>query len=143
MSQPFRYVLAVFAGVVAAVIVIWAVQSVGHAIYPLPEGLDPRDTDAIAGYVETAPFGALVFPLVAWIVGTFVGGLVASYVARTRPMVFAGIVGALLLISSVVNLISIPHPTWFMIAAIILIPAAAYGASRFATRSFGPPPSNP
>ena len=138
MSQPFRYVLAVVAGVIAAFIVVWAIESVSHAVYPPPEGLDLTDRAALRTYVDGLPVGALLFVLIAWIVATFVGGVVSCFIARERTIVFAGIVGGVLLVASIVNMIAIPHPTWFLIAAIILIPAAAYAASRFATRSFGP-----
>jgi len=47
-----RKILAVLMGVVAGGVFNMAIVNVSHAVYPLPEGLDPHDFDAFRAHVE-------------------------------------------------------------------------------------------
>ena len=62
-----RNLLAGFGGVVIAGLTIWAIESVGHLVYPPPEGLDFADPDAMQAYIATLPAGAMIFVVAAWL----------------------------------------------------------------------------
>ncbi len=121
-----RKILAVVFGVVAAVIVIIAIEALGHAIYPPPAGLDFTNRGAMETYVAGLPVGALLSVMLAWLAATFAGGLLACFIGREKPYVFAGIVGALVLTGTVINLMSIPHPLWFSVTSVVAIIATAF-----------------
>ncbi|HEY5782232.1 MAG TPA: hypothetical protein VIT66_10275, partial [Lysobacter sp.] len=69
-----RTILGMLVGVVVAVLVIMAMEMLGHHFYPPPSGLDvtdPANEAAFAQFVATMPFGGKVMVLLAWLVGTF------------------------------------------------------------------------
>lgn len=121
-----RDAAAAVAGLVTAFALIYAIELLGHTFYPPPEGLDFSDPDVMQPYIASLPIAALLFPMVAWFVGTFVGSLVASAIGTARPIVFATIVGMLVLAGTIANLIWIPHPLWFSIAAVAGIIGSAW-----------------
>ncbi len=125
-----KNVLAVVLGVVVAVILIMAVETLGHSVYPPPTDLDFTDIDTMAAYVDGLPLGALLFVMLAWLIGTFGGGILACFIVKSRPAVYAAIIGGLVLLGTVINLVSIPHPTWFSITSIVAIIATAWMTGR-------------
>jgi hypothetical protein len=125
-----RKIFAVVIGVVVAVILIILVEMLGHTIYPMPPGLDLENAEALRAYVMTAPIGALLFVMGAWLVATLVGGLLACFIAKESPLVYSAIIGGLVLMGTVINLISIPHPLWFSITSVLAIIATIFVTSR-------------
>jgi len=129
MSPTLRSVLAVVFGLILGAAVILAVQALGHQVYPIPEGLDVRDPEALKAYVAEAPVGVLLFVLAAYALGSFAGGAFAGWYARRAPATHGLIVGAVLLAGGVANLLMIPHPAWFAVACVaVFVPAAYLGA---------------
>lgn len=126
----FRNVLAVVLGVVLAFVLIMVVERLGHVVYPPPADVDFTDPAAIGAYVQTVPAPALLLVLAAWLTGTICGGLLACFVAKNRPMVYASIVGGLVLIGTAVNLYMIPHPTWFAVVSLLTIVVATWFTGR-------------
>ena len=127
-----RDVGAAIAGIVTAFALILGIEHVGHMIYPPPEGLDFSDAEAMQPYVASLPAPALLFPMFAWFIATFVGTLVASVLGTARPIIFAVVVGTLILAGTITNLIWIPHPLWFSVIAILGIIASAWLAVMLA-----------
>jgi hypothetical protein len=125
-----RKIFAVVLGVVVAVVVIIAIEALGHAVYPVPEGLDITNTEAMQAYVAGLPIGALLFVMGAWLVATLAGGLLACFIARETPLVYSAIVGGLVLLGTIINLISIPHPSWFSITSLLAIIAMIFVTGR-------------
>jgi hypothetical protein len=139
-----RAVVAVVAGLIAAIVLIAVIEAVGHSYYPVPGHLDPFSPDPevqaeFRNFVANLPLGALLFVLGAWIVGTFAGGWVAAYVAAVRPAVFANIVGVAILILCFINLAMLPHPIWFIVATVIGVPFASLLATWLAPKGHRPP----
>jgi hypothetical protein len=95
-----RKILAVVLGIVAAVIIIIAIEALGHAIYPPPGDLDITNREAMEAYVAGLPLAALLFVMVAWIAATFAGGLLACFIAKQMPLIYASIVGVLVLLGT-------------------------------------------
>ena len=130
MAKALRNILAALAGLVCAGLIIMAIEWLGHDIYPVPAGVDPNDPSQVSAYVSTLPFQALLFPLVAWIIGSFTGGLLAAMISRRHPMLLSGIVGALILLGAAANFAMISHPLWMIIAAAVGIPSASWLAGH-------------
>lgn len=125
------------AGVIVAMVFVWLVQRVGHAVYPPPPGLDVNDAGAMTAYIETLPIGAFLFVIASYFFGTFGGTFLACRIAGSQPMLFAGLVGGLMLIAMAMNIAMIPHPTWFVVAAIIAIIVAAWLGQLSGSRRAG------
>ena len=122
----FRKIAAVLLGVAVAVAIVAAVEALGHAVYPVPADIDFNDPVRFQEYVSGLPAGAFLFVLGSWVLWTLIGGLLACFVARERPFLYAMIVGGAILATTVVNLIIIPHPLWFSATAVIAIAIVSY-----------------
>lgn len=125
-----RKISAVVLGVVTAVVLIIAIEALGHAIYPPPAGLDAADFEALQAYIMNAPIAALLMVMAAWLIAALVGGLLACFIARETPLIYATIVGGLVLLGTIVNLLSIPHPLWFSITSVLAIIATIFVTGR-------------
>ncbi|WP_158982196.1 hypothetical protein [Lysobacter panacisoli] len=122
-----RTILGMLVGVVVAVVVIAAVEVIGHGFYPPPAGLDPLDPAneaAFAAFVAAMPFMGKLIVLLAWVLGTFAGALAAAKIARHQTA--AALLVALVIVTLVITMITkIPHPTWLSIGGVLLpIPIA-------------------
>ncbi len=125
-----RKILAVVAGLVTGFILAAIFETFDTFLYPPPPELDRSNIEQMNAYIQTLPIGAFLILLAAWVVATFGGGVVAWIIAKEKPMMFASIIGALLLAASVVNLVMIPHPTWFSISAVVGILLATFLAGK-------------
>ena len=118
----------VLLGMVAAISVMFVLESVAHSIYPSPAGLDFNKREAVRAFIFGLPFGAFALLILAYVAASFVGGLVSSVLAGRESRTPALIVGALLTVSGVANLVAMPHPLWFMIvSSSVYLPSAWLG----------------
>jgi len=134
MIPILRSVGAVILGVVAAGILIAGIQYLGHRLYPPPPGVDMSDIESVKVWLPQAPFLALLPVLVAYAVGTFVGAWLAARLAGRAPLLHGLILGALFLVAGIMNLRSLPHPTWFWAPNIAEFPVAAFLGAWMARR---------
>ena len=124
-----RGIAGTVTGVLVAALTISGVEWLGHRLYPPPAGLKADDFEALAAHVATMPIGALLFVLLAWLLGVFVGGLLAALLAGRRPRLYAGVIAAVILLGAIANFAMIPHPAWFMALTVLVLPLAGFAAA--------------
>lgn len=134
MHPTVRLLVGLLSGIVAAFVTVMLIETVGHAIYPTPQGLDMNDPAALAAYVEALPLGAKLFVLTAWLSGTADGVFVACLVARRRYRLCAAVIAVLLVLATAANLWLFPHPLWLAAAGLLGIPLVAYATARLCAR---------
>lgn len=127
-----RNIGAAILGLATAVILVILIEWLGHVIYPPPPDLDTNDADAMRTFYSQLPLLALLFPMIAWFVGTFSGTLLACFIGTARPIAFAVAIGTLMLAATISNLILIPHPLWFSIISVAGVAGCAWLAMQFA-----------
>jgi hypothetical protein len=113
---------AVVAGLAAAFVLVTVVELICSRIYPLPPGLP------IADAVKTMPLGAFLILLGGWFIGTLAGSWTAAKIANSR--VTGAIVGAVIFAAAILNMVMIPHPTWFMATAFAVFFIGAVAGTR-------------
>lgn len=111
-------------GFIVAGTVVGMVERIGHIAYPPPAGMDPSDPESIKAFMSQIPMGALLFIVVAWMVGSLAGSYTATRIARHSPRLCAAAVGGMMLFASVFMMITIPTPAWFWAAALVGVPLA-------------------
>jgi len=126
-----RTIFGTLGGLVIGLIIIMAVESLGHIMYPPPAGVDLKDPEQLKTLMDQVPFGAKLGVLVAWGLGIFGGGMAAVFLTGRKKLP-ATIVAALLLAGAGATLIMIPHPFWMVIGTPIVTFLGWYGATRFA-----------
>ena len=132
-----RKITAVVLGALLALLVRLCTQLFFHAQYPSPPGADLHNAQQARAYFETIPMGSLVVVLIAWGAVTLLGAWFAGFIAKEKPLFYAAFVGLLVLVATVINFIDIPHPSWFMISAVFVIPIAAWMGGMMGERSLG------
>jgi hypothetical protein len=132
MSPAVRYAIALVVGIVVAFGLVAAIESLGHRLFPPPKDVNWNDPNVLRDYVQRLPIGALLFVVAAWVIATFTGGFAAARIARARPMLFAGIVGGLVLCATIANLVMIPHPVWIAVTGLGGIVIATVAAGKLA-----------
>ena len=141
-----RSILAVVGGFIVSMGTIMGVHMIGQFIYPLPNGVDPSDTEKLRELLPTMPLGALLMVVLAWESGAFVGGLIAALIAGRARCVHAGIIGAWVLLGTIRNFRMLPgHPEWMIIAGLVLPLPVSLLAGKIVATLLPPPPaaSNP
>ena len=126
-----KNIAAGIAGIIIAGLLVWLVEMLGHTVYPPPTDLSFADPDAMGAYIDTLPLGALLFVAAAWFIGTLGGTAAACKIGDAKPMIFAGVVGGLMLIGTLFNLVTIPHPLWFSILGLVGIAVGAWLGMTF------------
>lgn len=131
MKILLRNILAAMAGVVAAGLLIAVIQNINLRIYPPPPGLDYRDAEAMAAYLPTLPLGAFIGVLLSYFIGVAAGAWLAARISISRHGRQGMMVGALFFVASIANLLRLPHPVWFWVANLVLVPLAAWLGLHF------------
>ncbi|GAB5458402.1 MAG: hypothetical protein Hens3KO_14320 [Henriciella sp.] len=126
-----RIILGLICGAVAAVILVFALETLGHLIFPPPEGLDLKDPEVQKTLMEQIPLGAKIAVLVAWFAGAFGGGIVATRITKQSWAAWA--IGGFMLLMSGITLTMFPHPAWMIAGAVILPLLAAWMVSKTTT----------
>jgi hypothetical protein len=129
-ADMLRPVLAVVAGVVVGVVLIWVVENIGLYLFPPPPDIDMTDPDSLRTMMQRAPLGALLSVLVGWTLGAFTASLTAIRVSRLGVPWPGWAAAGILLAMSVVNMVMIPHPFWFVAASLLFMSAAGWGGGR-------------
>jgi len=120
-----RYFLALLSGMLVGYLVIFGIEMISVSMYPPPQNLNPMNYEDLVKMMETIPTAALLIIGLAHIAGTFTGGIVALLIAYRNKWVGYGFAG-LMLALTVFNLITIPHPFWFVIFDICGVLFAAF-----------------
>ena len=123
-----RNIIAVIIGIVAAGVATYFVQSISNGLFPFPPELDTTDIEAMKEHVSNLPPLAFVIVMVAHFIGALCGALVACIVASTHQFRIALFIGVFMLAMGIINVLTIPHPAWFVIADIFMyLPGALLG----------------
>ncbi len=125
-SSVARSILGTVAGVITAGIVVLVIELAGMAIYPPPAGMNPADPETIRTHLAAMPIGAFLAVLAAWASGALLGTWVAGRISGSGARWPGLVAGAIFAAACAFNLVALPHPIWFAIAALILVPAAVW-----------------
>jgi len=120
-------------GVLAALAVAWTItfliETLASRMLPLPPGVNPLDADDLKRALEAGeiPISAMVLVLCGWLLAAYAGGVISHRIASKSGAVLVFTV--LFTTVVVLNLISIPHPTWMWIGGCLGVPLVALGAA--------------
>ena len=128
-----RNISSVIIGIIVGLFAIMALHQLGMVFYPLPEGVDMNDSDAIAEYIKIAPLGALLLVMFAHLGGTFLAAVASTFISKEKNICF--IIGSVFTIFGLMNLYQLPHPMWFNIEAVLYLPSAYLGYTLIAIRN--------
>jgi hypothetical protein len=73
-------------------------------------------------------------PLIGWVAGAFLGGLVAALVARKWQTMSGTLVGLIILSLGGTTMMEFRHPAWFILLALLLVVPAGWLGGTLAER---------
>ncbi len=132
MSSIGRRVLGLCAGLLVGVVVIGAIEAVGHAAFPPPAGTDLADRQARAELIASAPAGLSLVTAAAWLVGSLAAALLARTIEGPGRAVATTIAGTLLVLAGVSNVVALPYPAWFRVLGPAALAAGSLAGGRLA-----------
>ncbi|HZD85382.1 MAG TPA: hypothetical protein VE052_05670 [Gemmatimonadaceae bacterium] len=130
MHPTIRSALVLLGGVVAAVVVVGLMDALAGSLYALPPGTDPSNPESFRQAVATLPAQAFLLLLAGWVLAGGIGAYIAARLATHARATHGLIVAFFVLVATVGNLATIPHPVWMWPASIIFIPAAGWVATK-------------
>ncbi|MBL8544963.1 MAG: hypothetical protein JNL81_00780 [Hyphomonadaceae bacterium] len=123
-----RVILGIAIGVAVGIGLVMAGDAINHRLWPPPPEVQITNPEAIRDYMRTAPITSLLGLPVTWTIAAFAAAFAGAKIAAKS---WAGwIAGALVFALTCLNLAMIPHPAWMLVAAIVLVPAAAWLGGR-------------
>jgi len=110
--------IGVVLGIVVGMFVMMSLHLTTTLVYPLPEGIDfmsqePENQARLNEWFGTLPTGAFLLAVVCHGLGCMSGAFVAMLVSGRRSLAPPLIVGLFFTACGIMNLSSIPHPSWF------------------------------
>jgi hypothetical protein len=129
-KASMKRILAVLAGCIVSVLVIFMSEAISHSMNPPPADFDPTNAEQLKELMANAPFLALFMVQIGAFLGAFVGGVVATSVMKLEDKVPALLVGAVLTVLGSINLLMIPHPLWFNITTFMVYVLGSYSGYR-------------
>ena len=119
-----RIVLGVIIGAAIGVAIVSLGDYLNHRFFPPPPDVQVTNPEAIRAWMAEAPILSLLGLPVTWTVAALAAAFAG---AKIGARAWAGwIAGALIVAATALNLMLIPHPVWVLIAAIALVPLAAW-----------------
>lgn len=141
MPLVLKKILALVLGLVVCVATVALLEQLNHSWFvpssaSTPDAHDPSVANA---YMKNLPVAAYLMVLFAWLAGTAIGIAVASLLIKRVSRLFVPVITGMMMLSTIANFYLLPHPTWLMIAAVVLIPSTGVGAGLWLSRYFAKP----
>ena len=95
-------------------------------LFPMAEGTDMQDPEQMKAYIASLPAPAFAMVLAAHVGQAGIGGWIAARLGRSRPMLLAGVIGALTVAGAVYNQIALEGPAWMWIDVPLIVAATWY-----------------
>ena len=108
-------IIGVIAGLIAALVVIFGVEWIDTALYPLPL-VESDDPAALTQVILAMPLGAKLLIVGGYPLGAFVGSAVALRLSQWRPS--GWIVAGVIALGGIASVITIPRPVWMQVASV-------------------------
>jgi hypothetical protein len=152
-----RSIAAIIAGWFVSILVIGIIEFVNFAAFRPNDGtplfakakLLAEDKAAMQAHLRSMPESALYAVVVAWIAGATLGGAVAARIAGRAPVIHAGIIGVIVVASTIANAAMMKrdydyvHPEWALFVGLILAACLSLAAGVAVAKLRPVPPANP
>lgn len=110
-----KNILSFIVGLISGSILNMLIIQISPYIVPPPAGADITTVDGLSKSIHLFTPLHFLFPFLAHALGTFLGALVASFMAKSHQLLLSAIIGIFFLIGGIINAIILPAPIWFEI----------------------------
>jgi hypothetical protein len=113
MINVIRNIAAVLLGLVVGSLTNGYLISISSKVIPPPTGVDVKTLEGLKAGIHLFEPKHFLFPFLAHALGTFVGALIATFIATNNKFRYALAIGILFLIAGIINIAMLPAPIWF------------------------------
>ncbi|MEZ5345562.1 MAG: hypothetical protein R2681_08415 [Pyrinomonadaceae bacterium] len=128
----FRIALGIIVGLISATLVFLAFQMLNTSFFPPPEGVDFSDQEGMKKFIEGLPATGFLLVLAGYAVGVLAAGFIARKISRHASVGAPIVIGGLFSVGWIMNVLSVPHPTWVVVAGIFIFLPFTYLGHRLA-----------
>lgn len=134
----WRKLLGILGGIAAGAAIATVTEWIDGVLHPPPASIDPGNVESYRVYVARLPASAFVLLLCGHALGSIAAGAIATLIARRAALWPAVVAGVALFLGGAVNVIALPHPTWFVgLDLACYVPLAWLGARLTAQQDGG------
>jgi hypothetical protein len=131
MGRAFAGILL---GIAIAVALVFVIERVAGLIYPLPPDFNMQDPEAVRARIASLPMWVILAVMLGWLVGTGLGAWAAVRIARTAKLWPGLTVAGVIFLATLYNVVTIPHPVWFVALSLVTIPIAGWLGAKAGRR---------
>jgi hypothetical protein len=113
-----RNVLPVIIAALVAMLILTGLEHYTFHLFPLPAGTDMYDEESAQKAIKSLPVQALYMQLANYAVSSFLGGVLATLLAKRERRWPAITVGIVLTLGGIINSLTLHEPTWFFVASL-------------------------
>jgi len=128
--------IAFVSALLSSFIVITIIESAEHWLFPIPENSELGDVAHVEQYSIMLPVYALLIMLLAYIFGSFTGGVIIKTIIKQNNPFDAVRLGAVLMFLGLFNLLTYEYPWWFWIVSLVSYIPASYIGYRVVKKEF-------
>lgn len=129
MKKKLINILSIVISCIAFAVAVSFMEAWNPFSTAMPEGIS-IESNEFRLYMESQPTSAYLWIVFGYAIGSIVAGLVLSrfneHVSTSRITLSGGLMGV-----GVMNLLTIPHPTWFWLSLLIYFPCIYLGTKIF------------
>ena len=133
-----RTLAGILVGILVAIATVLAISLIGDLIFPANADAGVRDPEQISTAFSTAPIGAQIFLVLAWLGGAFAGGIVARRISRQGWPVL--LIAALLFLAALPIISIVAVPAWLMAALLAAPIVGGFLARHISAQAMAPAP---
>lgn len=131
IGSIIRSVLAVIAGLAAAMFFIVGTEAVWAVVYPPAPGVDLHDMEACKAHVAQLPADAYMIAAIGWGLAVFTGCWVATRLGAGRHPAHGYVVSSILSFAAVANMLMLPYPVLFWGLNLVSFPVCTYLGAKW------------
>lgn len=137
MNPILRNILAVLVGLIVGSVVNMSIIEISSSIIPPPEGFDLKTEEGLKASIHLLEAKHFIFPFLAHAVGTFIGAMLTTLIAKTHKMKLALLIGMFFLAGGIWMVTIIPAPIGFVIVDVVFayIPCAWLGSRLISNKA--------
>jgi hypothetical protein len=108
----------IVAGFIVASIVMVFCEWINSFFFPVPKDIDWSDAKAVRALTSALPWNAYILVIAGYIIGSFKGGYVTTYLAGDKEYSTALVLGLILTLAGYANVLMLGHMVLFSVVAL-------------------------
>lgn len=123
-----RNIISIIVGIITAGLIFTIVETINMKLHPFPAEIDINDKVGLKNHFSQLPILFWAMVLFGWAIGAMICGFLIRLISKSESTKLPLIAGTILTLTAVINFLSFPHPTWFIIVGLVVfIPMTLLG----------------